>query len=127
VCWRHWANNEEQLPTLSLHCASEAGGFRGPIAAQLVHNRSKQGANEERPATRPMTTRKKNKRTKEQKEQQENSNHAKNHMNDIKQFVTPKNGFIPALVLVYTRPHKFVDLLKIACDIYKPNRGGSIN
>jgi hypothetical protein len=29
---------------LSLHRASQAGGFRGPIAAQLVHNRSKQGA-----------------------------------------------------------------------------------
>jgi hypothetical protein len=27
----------------------------------------------------------------------------------------------------YGRPHKFVDLLKMACDIYKPNRGGSTN
>jgi hypothetical protein len=27
----------------------------------------------------------------------------------------------------YSRPHKFVDLLKITCDIYKSNRGGSTN
>jgi hypothetical protein len=78
-----------------LHCASEAGGFRGPIAAQLVHNRSKQGANEERPATRPMTTRNNKKAHQGRKKSKKDSKKAKTDINDNKIIRDPKKRFYP--------------------------------
>jgi hypothetical protein len=84
---------------LSWHCASEAGGFRSPIAAHQRHSRSEQDAIEPRPADRPKkhsSTQKTPERAKIAKNSTKNSKTRKNRKKTDKSICRPpKNVFFP--------------------------------